>query len=155
MFRPLPLALLTALAFLAATAVAGEVFVTKDAQGHPIYTDRPDSLPAEKVNVATKQTDTVDVQQRYAAEMKQYADADKAASQATKQTTDSRQAQQLNGADKAKRCQDARTQYAALMNSHRIYEEGDKGERRYLDSKEIDAARVNAKSVMDEFCSGQ
>jgi hypothetical protein len=155
MFRPLPLALLTTLALCAATAVAGEVFVSKDAQGHPIYTDRPDSLPAERVNVATKQTDKVDVQQRYAAEMKQYADADKAAAQTTKQATDTKQTQQLNAADKAKRCQEARTQYAALMNSHRVYEEGDKGERRYLDSKEIDAARVSAKSVMDEFCSGQ
>lgn len=155
MLRPLPLALLTALAFVTATAVAGEVFVTKDAQGHPIYTDRPDSLPAEKVNVVTKQTDTVDVQKRYAAEMKQYAEADKASSQSAKQATDAKQAQQLNATDKAKRCQEARTQYAALMNAHRVYEEGDKGERHYLDSKEIDASRASAKSVMDEFCSGQ
>ncbi len=47
------------------TASAGEVFITKDAQGHPIYTDRPESLPAERVNVASKSTDVVDVKQRY------------------------------------------------------------------------------------------
>ena len=41
------------------------------------------------------------------------------------------------------------------MDAQRLYEEGPNGERRYLDSQEIDAARANAKQVMDQFCSGQ
>ena len=76
--------LLTALAVLG-SAQANEVFVTKDAQGRPIYTDRPESLPAQKVNVATKQTDTVEVQRQYDEKMQSYAAADKAKAAATKQ----------------------------------------------------------------------
>jgi hypothetical protein len=138
-----------------ATAAAGEVFITKDAQGNPVYTDRPDSLPAQRVHVASKDTDVVDVQKRYDQEMKQYSATDKASSETAKQATETKQAQAETAADKAKRCQEARTQYAAMMNAHRVYEEGDKGERHYLDSKEIDAARANAKAMMDEFCSGK
>ena len=37
----------------------------------------------------------------------------------------------------------------------RVYEAGPDGERTYLTSEQIDAARANAKKVMDEFCAGQ
>jgi hypothetical protein len=42
------------------------------------------------------------------------------------------------------------------MNARRLYEPGSSpDERRYLDSNEIDAARADAKKLMDEFCAGQ
>jgi hypothetical protein len=138
------------------SAQASEVFVTKDAQGRPIYTDRPDSLPAQKVNIATKATDTVAVQQQYDAKMKSYSEADKAKAEAAKKSVESQQAKELSAADKAKRCQESRVRYESMMNAHRLYEPGSSGEdRRYLDSNEMDAARENAKKVMDEFCAGQ
>ena len=59
------------------TASAADVFMTRDAQGRPIYTDRPESLPAEKLNVATQQTDVVEVQSRYQAEMTKLQESDK------------------------------------------------------------------------------
>jgi hypothetical protein len=141
---------------LLGSAQASEVFVTKDAQGRPTYTDRPDSLPAQKVNVATKQTDTVEVQQQYAEKMKSYAEADKARAEAVKQSAGVQQAKELSAADKAKRCLDARARYEQVMTAQRLYEPGAaEGERRYLDDKEIDAAREYSKKVMDEFCAGQ
>jgi hypothetical protein len=150
------IAIVTLAAFVAlATASAGEVFITRDAQGNPVYTDRPESLPAERVHVASKDTDIVDVQKRYDQEMKQYEATGKASADASKQAAETKKAQADTAADKAKRCQDARTQYAAMMNAHRVYEEDDKGERHYLDSKQIDESRAKAKSLMDEFCSGQ
>jgi len=43
-----------------------------------------------------------------------------------------------------------------MMNARRLYETGSTAEdRRYLDSNEIDAARADAKQLMDEFCAGQ
>lgn len=150
-----------ALACLAATLAcatthASEVFVTKDAQGRPVYTDRPDSLPAERVNVATKQTDVVEAQSRYQQDMAKYQQADKAATDAAKKAADARQAADLSATDKAKRCQDARTNYQNLMNARRIYEPGSKPEeRRYLDSAEMDATRENARKLMDDLCAGQ
>ena len=38
--------------------------MTKDAEGRTIYTDRPESLPAQKVKVATGNTDTVEAQRQ-------------------------------------------------------------------------------------------
>ena len=138
------------------SAQASEVFVTKDAQGRPIYTDRPESLPAQKVNVATKQTDTVEVQRQYDEKMKSYAEADKVKAEASKQAAEGKQAREISAADKAKRCLDARARYEQVMTAQRLYEPGaTEGERRYLDDKEIDLAREHSKKVMDEFCAGQ
>ena len=150
------LLLLVASLLVLGSAQASEVFVTKDAQGRPIYTDRPESLPAQKVNVASHSTDTVAVQQQYDEKMKSYAEADKAKAQDSKQAAEGKQAKEISAADKAKRCLDARARYEQVMTAQRLYEPGaTEGERRYLDDKEIDAARARYKSAMDEFCAGQ
>ncbi len=150
------LLLLVASLLVLGSAQASEVFVTKDAQGRPIYTDRPESLPAQKVNVATKQTDTVEVQRQYDEKMKSYAEADKVKAEASKQAAEGKQAREISAADKAKRCLDARARYEQVMTAQRLYEPGaTEGERRYLDDKEIDQAREHSKKVMDEFCAGQ
>jgi hypothetical protein len=137
------------------TAQAGDVFVTKDAQGNPIYTDRPESLPAQRIDIATSQTGVVEAKPRTEPTPSVYAAEEKARAEAAKQAAETRQAAALTAADKAKRCQDARTQYQNVMNARRLYEDDDKGGRRYLDSSEIDAARADAKKLMDEFCSGK
>ena len=150
------LLLLVASLLVLGSAQASEVFVTKDAQGRPIYTDRPDSLPAQKVHVASQSTDAVAVQQQYDEKMKSNSDAEKAKAEAAKKAADSQQAKELSAADKAQRCQESRTRYQNMMNARRLYEPGSTAEdRRYLDSNEIDAAREDAKKVMDEFCAGQ
>jgi len=141
---------------LGLTAQAGEVFVTKDAQGNPIYTDRPESLPAQKVNVATQSTDTVEAQRRSDEQAKAAATAGKAQPGSSRTAAETRAAREMTETDKAKRCEEARAHYMTVMNSQRLYEQGpNEGERRYLDSAEIDATRENAKKVMDEFCAGQ
>ncbi len=150
------IAVLALAGLLSATTVMAEVFVTKDAQGRPIYTDRPEKLPAEKMNVATKRTDVVEVQNRYEQQQKASNEANRAAADTARQTAASKQAAQSTAADKAKRCEEARDRYSKVMTSQRLYEQGPTpDDRRYLSSEEIDATRVNAKQVMDEFCSGQ
>ena len=150
------LLLLVASLLVLGSAQASEVFVTKDAQGRPIYTDRPESLPAQKVNVATKQTDTVEVQRQYDEKMKSYAEADKVKAEASKQAADGKQAREISAADKAKRCLDARARYEQVMTAQRLYEPGaTEGERRYLDDKEIDLAGEDRQNGMDGVCAGQ
>lgn len=147
--------LLTALAVLG-SAQASEVFVTKDAQGRPIYTDRPESLPAQKVKVATGGTETVEAQRQYEEKRQANAAAEKTQADAAKQATEAKEANELTAADKAKRCLDARARYEQVMTAQRLYEPGDtEGERRYLDSQEIDSARASTKKAMDEFCADQ
>jgi len=137
-------------------ALASEVFKTTDPQGRPVYTDKPVTLPAEKLNVKSSSTDVVGVQQRYDEQMKHYAEADKAQSEAAQKAADRRKATELSAEDRAKRCTESRQRYESYMNARRLYAPGDaEGERRYLSDAEIDEARTNAKATMDEFCSGQ
>lgn len=147
--------LLSALVATAGVAAAGEIYVTRDAQGNPVYTDTPQAIPAEKLKVRSASSDPAEVQARYAEQMKQYSADDQARAQAATSTADTKKAAALNAEDRAKRCADARQRYEALMASYRIYEESPEGERRYLESAEIDTARADAKKVMDEFCGSQ
>lgn len=140
----------------AAGAQAGEVYKTTDAQGRPIYTDKPPTLPAQKLGVQSTSTDAAEVQKRYDAQMKQYGAAQQAQADAAKKAADARQATEMTAEDRAKRCIEARQRYESYMNARRLYEPGAaEGDRRYLDSAEIDAARANAKQAMDDLCRGQ
>lgn len=136
---------------LTCAAGAGEVYVTRDAKGTPIYTDTPATLPAEKVGIRSTSTDPAEVQKRYDEQMKQNAQDD-----VTKaRTAEAGQPAVLTAEERAKRCTDARQRYQAYLDAFRLFEELPTGERRYLTSEEIDAARANAKDVMDRSCSDQ
>jgi hypothetical protein len=149
-----PTLMVAALLLALGVAEASDVFMTKDAQGRPVYTDRPESLPAERLDIKSNSTDTVEVQQRYATEQKQRDDAAEASADAAKKATEQKTVTAANAADRAKRCQELRDRYLQLMNAQRLYEPGEQeGERRYLTDAELDAAREDAKQVMDEFCS--
>lgn len=140
---------------LSAGAQAGDVYVTRDAKGNVVYTDVPQTIPAEKIGIASASTDPAAVQKRYSDQMKQYAQDDAAESKANAQQASAQKASELSAEDRAKRCTDARQRYETLMNSWRLYEQGPDGQRRYLTSEEIDAARASAKQSMDLFCSGK
>ena len=140
----------------AAGAQASEVYKTTDAQGRPVYTDKPVSLPAEKLNVKSATTDTVQLQQRYEEQMKGYSEADKARAEAASKAAEAQKASAMTAEDRARRCEESRQRYESYMNARRLYEPGEsEGERRYLSDAEIDAARADARKLMDEFCSGQ
>jgi hypothetical protein len=136
------------------SAQAGEVFVTKDAQGNTIYTDRPESLPAQKLKVASQASAPAATPS--ANETTARADADRARADAARKAVESKQAKELTAADKAKRCVDARARYEQVMTAQRLYEQGaTESDRRYLDDDEIDSARESTKKAMDEFCADQ
>lgn len=140
---------------LAAGAQAGDVYVTKDAQGRNVYTDTPQTIPAQKVGIASTSTDPTTVQQRYSEQMQRYAAEDATEQKDASAAADASKEKQLTAEDKAKRCTDARQRYQSYTESHRLYEQTPDGQRRYLTSEEIDAARAGAKQVMDQFCAGQ
>lgn len=149
-------AMLTVLAglLLAAAAQGGEVYVVTDTQGNRVYTDRPQTLPAERIKMATSETTTADAaraQQR----MDAYAAQEAADEAQAVQAAQAGKARELTAEDRAQRCVEARERYQASMNAIRLYEEGPDGERRYLSSEEIDAARANARQAMDTFCANQ
>ena len=140
---------------IAAMATAqADVYKYVDAQGHVQYTDKPQTLPAQRLNVRSQKTDTVALQERTEAERKRQEEAEKARKSSTGQQADQRQAAQISAKDKAERCTKARERYDNYTNSQRLYESLPNGERRYLSDAELDAARASAKVSMEEVCKG-
>jgi hypothetical protein len=71
------------------------------------------------------------------------------------QQANAQKASEMTAEDLAKRCTEARQRYQTYMESHRLYTEDPNGQRQYLSSEEIDAARATAKQAMDQFCGGK
>lgn len=147
MFRSLLLLTLVAAPLAAGTAIA-DVYKYKDEKGNIQYTDKPPSLPAERLNVQSQRTDVVAAQER----AKSSQPAANSSPAAGNSKADQEQAQELSAKDKADRCIKARERYDRYMNSQKLYEQDEKGERHYLDSAELDAARAAAKASMDVMC---
>src|SRR4051794_17682846 len=137
--------LTTAAAVLAAGPVAADVYKFKDDKGNVLYTDKPSTLPAERLNIQSQKTDVVAVQSRQQQEMKRQQDADKVSQQGANQNTDQQQAPQLSATEKADQCTKARQRLDTYTNSQRLFEKLPDGSRRYLSDAEIEAARASAK----------
>ncbi len=142
---------LATFAVLAGTASA-DVYKYQDAQGNVQYTDKPRTLPAERINVQSQKTDVVAMRARQEAEQQRMQAQEQARQQAATLSGDQQAAAQLNAADKAEHCSKARERYDSYMNSQKLYEQLPDGERRYLSSEELDAARAAAKASMDTLC---
>ncbi len=148
MFRSLLLLTLVAAPLAAGTAFA-DVYKYKDEKGNIQYTDKPPLLPAERLNVQSQRTDVVAAQDRPPTASQPAANSRPAAGNSK---ADQQEAEELSAKDKADRCIKARERYDRYMNSQKLYEQDEKGERHYLDSGELDAARAAAKASMDVMC---
>ena len=138
--------------WLAAGTAAADVYKFKDDKGNVLYTDKPATLPAERLNIQSQKTDTVAVQTRQQEDMKRLQDEDKANQQAASQNKDQQQASQLTATQKAEQCTKARQRFDSYTASQRLYEKLPDGSRRYLSDAELDAARASAKASMDVMC---
>ena len=147
MFRSV-LLLTLATATLAAGIATADVYKYKDEKGNIQYTDKPPSLPAERLNVQSQRTDMVAVQARQQAEQQPAAGPQ----QPKNNAADQKAATELTAKDKADRCLKARERYDKYMNSQKLFEQTPDGERRYLSAEELDATRAAAKASMDVMC---
>ena len=141
-----------AAAAFAAGPVAADVYKFKDDHGNVLYTDKPSTLPAERLNIQSQKTDVVAVQTRAQDELKRLQDADKAGEQTGTQGAEQKQAAQLTATQKAEQCVKARQRYDSYMSSQRLYESQPDGQRRYLSDAELTATRASAKASMDAMC---
>jgi hypothetical protein len=142
---------LTASVLLAAPAGA-DVYKFKDDKGNVLYTDKPSTLPAERLNIQSQKTDVVAVQAREQVEQQRQSSSDKTTTQNSQQRADNAQATEMTAKDKAERCTKARERYDVYMNSQKLYEQAPNGDRRYLSSDELVSAREQAKRSMDAMC---
>lgn len=141
----------TAYVLLGTTAQA-DVYKYTDDRGNVHYTDKPATLPAERLNVQSQKTDLVALQARQAAEQERMNAANQARNQNAAEAADQRQAQKITATEKAEQCKKARERFDSYTNSQRLYESLPNGERRYLTDAELDAARASAKASMDVLC---
>jgi hypothetical protein len=141
---------------LAAAAQAGDVYIVTDAQGNRIYTDRPQTLPAQKAQMERTRAAAAEAEAAAAAAGPAQGSPGNESAAPTSQARQAEQAraEQSTSDDRAQRCIDAREHYQAVMKSRRLYEDTGDGQRRYLSSEEIDLSRADAKRTMDEFCGG-
>ena len=147
-------AILSACAILCIGSVAqADVFKYVDEKGNVQYTDRPEKLPAQRLNIQSQRTDVVELDLRSGEEAKAAADADKARQQADKARANNAKDEKASTEGKAEACNKARQEYLARMNATRLYEDLPNGERRYLSDKEYDATRASAKQAMDALCN--
>jgi len=139
---------------VAGTAGAAEVYKYKDDKGNTLYTDKPVTLPAERLNVqSSKRSGSSNASTSSANdELKRMQDADAARKQDAAQKAEDKQGAQSTAKDKAERCTKARDKYETYLTSRKLYEEQPNGQRRYLTSEELDAARAAAKTNMDAWC---
>ncbi len=137
---------------LLAGVVHADVYRDVDEHGVKQYTDKPQSLPAQKLSVQSHRTDVAEVSKRIEEENKQLGQTEQGRQTTQKQQQDQKEASELTAKDKADRCVKARERYEKFMNSQRLYKTTDKEERQYLSDAEIDAARQSAKQAMDELC---
>jgi hypothetical protein len=144
--------LTAAAAAFASGPVAADVYKFKDDHGNVLYTDKPSTLPAERLNIQSQKTDTVAVQARAQEEAQRLQDADKAAQQTSGANKDQQQATQLSATQKAEQCTKARQRYDTYMSSQRLYQQTPDGQRKYLSDDELTAARASAKASMDVMC---
>jgi hypothetical protein len=138
---------------LMASAVGADVYKYKDEKGNIQYTDRPLTLPAERLNIQSQRTDVVELEERAGADAQAAADRDKARQLADKAKAEQSKAQASDIESKTEACNKARKDYLSRMNAQRLYEEQPNGERRYLNSAELDASRSAAKTAMDTLCN--
>jgi hypothetical protein len=137
---------------LTAQSASADVYEYRDEKGNKLYTDKPSTLPAQRLDIKTQKTDIVSVQARQEAEMKRMQDADRARQQAATGQGDQREASELSAKDKAERCAKARERYDSFMTAPRLYETLPNNERRYLSDAELTAARDSAKTSMETLC---
>lgn len=137
---------------LAHQPASADVYKYVDERGVTQYTDKPRTLPAERLGVASQRTDPQAAKARSEEEMKRLtAAADGAQKNAEKQKED-QAAAELTAKDKAERCVKARERYDQYMNSQRLYKQGADGAREYLDDAALDNARNSARVSMEELC---
>jgi len=132
--------LLLAVALLAATAQAGDIYRWKDANGSWHYSDQP--VPgAERVGSSS----------RYVKPSSE-SEARPAATATTSTTPTVDKVREDVATMKAGKCKEAQENYQQTINSRRLYRAGPKGEQVFLNDEEIDAARVTARANMEYYC---
>lgn len=155
MLRRLGLAL--ALCCLATAAVAGTVYKWMDRSGQVHYTDRPPRTADARIIEVIQQGTVVADAGSSTTDATEAASAGDAAADTAPDTTSAEMKKAVEAdvaRTRAEQCRKAQERYKNYVESYRVYREKD-GKREYLNSKELDDARLRAKQDIDTYCGSR
>ncbi len=133
------------------TSVAGEIYKWTDDDGNAHYEDRPIAdASIERLDIASRNTDNSAIQARQQADREARAAARQVAAEAPKEM--SKQEVRAEQEKRAQQCQTYRDRLQQFSRSQRLFEEGDDGERRYLDEVQTLAAHNRVQQQIDKYC---
>jgi hypothetical protein len=137
-------------AFLVAPALstADEIYKSVDAQGHVVFSDRPNTSGAQKTAVAVQQADAHEAARLAKQQMLLKAEDD----QRKKQEMQDSHAKEQQDATRKAQCDKARERYNFLKSINRLYTPGADGNREYYTDTQLDAMREEAGRTMNAAC---
>ena len=133
------------------TSVAGEIYKWTDDEGNAHYEDRPiANATIERLDIASRNTDNSAIQERQQADREARAAARQVAAEAPKEM--SKQEVRAEQEKRQQQCQMYRDRLEQFSRSQRLFEEGDDGERRYLDEVQTLAAHNRVQQQINKYC---
>jgi uncharacterized protein DUF4124 len=129
---------------------AGDVYKSVDAQGHVIYSDRPDASAAQKSVIRADQPNPTEAAR--IAKEQQILKAEETQQNREKSIEDAKKAQADHAAQV--QCDNARNRYYSLKDARRLYQRDADGNRVYLSDQDGDARREEARQAMTAACGG-
>jgi len=133
------------------TTVASEIYKWTDDEGNAHYEDRPIAgADIERLDIVSRNTDNSAIQARQRADAEAKAAARQVAAEAPKEM--SRREVRAEQEKRAEQCQMYRDRLEQFSRSQRLFEEGEDGERRYLDDAQTVAAHNRVQQQINEYC---
>ena len=129
-------------------AKAGDVYKSIDAQGHVVYSDRPDTSTAQKAVVRVDQPDPREVARN--AKEQEIQNAEETQRKKQQAIEDAKKA--LEDHNRQVQCDNARDHYYSLKDARRIYDRDADGNRVYYSDADGDAKREEARLAMVAAC---
>ncbi len=130
---------------------AGEIYKWTDAEGNIHFGDKPVGDAPERLAIASRPTDQASVQAQNTARREARATA---ATEAAEAAAEGPSAEELQSAavEKDQKCAEYKQKMQTLVQSRRIYNEDENGERVYLDEAQAIAARAKVEEQVSEYC---
>lgn len=137
---------------LCASAGSSEIYKWTDPDGNVHYEDRPTGEPDEHrvTEIQSARTDYSAVQARVDARREAQAAAAQVAAEAPPEMT--KEEVRAEQQKRQEQCQMYRDRMDSFLQSARLYEENDAGERTYLDEDQTMAARAKVEEQIKKYC---
>ena len=132
--------------------MSGEIYKWTDADGDVHYGDRPVGTDVERLHTTSNSSTDNDAVQ---ASVEARHDREAARSESRSKRDEADQAAADARAEAAQRdvkCQESRTRMQTYLQSRRLYQQDDAGERVYLDEDQTMQARADAQEMIQKYC---